>query len=114
MLVVVASFQAALALGAPWGVAAWGGAHAGVLPDDLRWSSAVAVPVYLVLVGFVASRRGGRARRPLLTGLSVLFMVGAVMNAASPSWVERLTWAPQAAVLAWSLWALRREEVARG
>ena len=44
-LAVVAAFQVALAAGAPWGRAAWGGQHQGRLPARLRIASAVAAGV---------------------------------------------------------------------
>ncbi|MCI0679398.1 MAG: hypothetical protein L0Z63_10210 [Actinobacteria bacterium] len=47
LLGVVTLFQLALAAGAPWGVAAWGGRHPGVLPTRLRIASVVvALVVY--------------------------------------------------------------------
>lgn len=36
----IATFEAALALGAPWGAVAFGGRHSGVLPGHLRWTAA--------------------------------------------------------------------------
>src|SRR4051794_16738071 len=57
-LVGIATFQAALAAGAPWGEAAYGGANAGVLPAGQRISSVVAVPVYLGLAGVAFGRIG--------------------------------------------------------
>jgi hypothetical protein len=114
LLLVVGAVQAALALGAPFGAAAWGGAHAGVLPPELRWSSAAAVPVYLLLVRFVATGRTSRARRFVYAGLALLFAIGALMNAASPSWVERALWTPVAAMLAYRFVSLWREEPRAG
>ncbi len=101
----IAAFQAALALGAPLGRAAWGGAHAGVLPRGLRLASACAAAAWLVaallvlgrarywtLLPFAVFRRGVMVLSPLLAG-------GAVMNVASSSPWERFFWAPAAAVL---------------
>src|SRR5918997_1038494 len=48
LFLAIAGFQAALAAGAPWGAAAYGGAHSGVLPESLRTSSSVAAAVYLL------------------------------------------------------------------
>ena len=45
LFVVLVAFQLALALGAPWGRAAYGGQTPGVLPAGRRVSSAVAVVV---------------------------------------------------------------------
>ena len=96
----IAAFQAALALGAPLGRAAWGGAHAGVLPRGLRLASACAAAGWLVaallvlgrvrywtLLPFAVFRRGVLVLSPLLAG-------GAVMNVASSSPWERFFWAP--------------------
>jgi hypothetical protein len=104
--VLVASFQGALALGAPWGRAAWGGAHRR-LPTGLRIASAFAVVLWLVAALLVVARAGydwspvppGTARWGtwVLFGLLVL---GTLMNLASRSMVERLIQTPVAAVLA--------------
>jgi hypothetical protein len=98
--VVVASFQVALALGAPFGRAAFGGAHAGTLPDEFRVVSAVAAGFWALAALHVVSRGGviRRFRRLadsritwVLAGLTAL---GALMNAASSSPWERFGWAP--------------------
>lgn len=101
---VIAVFQAALALGAPLGRAAWGGRTA-VLPDRLRRASAVAVVMWSWRP---RSSWAGLIDLPLprdvLTWgswiLVVLSSLGALMNVASSSPWERFGWAPLAAVLA--------------
>jgi hypothetical protein len=104
-LVGIATFQAALALGAPWGEAAYGGGSAGVLPAGQRISSVVAVPVYLALAGVASGRIGSpTVRRRVLRGASVLLGAGALLNLASPSVVERMIWVPVSVVAAVSLW----------
>ena len=97
---VVASFQAALALGAPFGRAAFGGANAGTLPVEFRVASAIATGLW-VLAALHALSRGGLTRRfPRLGNrrvtwvLAGLTAVGALMNAASSSPWERFGWAP--------------------
>ena len=101
LLAAVALFQAALALGAPFGKAAWGGQHPGVLSARLRIASGVAaVVVYPLVVLLVLAVAGvvewgwtpGTARVVgwLLAGL---FTVGALLNAISRSPAERW-WAP--------------------
>ena len=55
---IQAAFQAALALGAPLGRAAWGGAYEGQLPMGLRIASGVAVGVF-VLAALIVLGRGG-------------------------------------------------------
>ena len=97
---VVSSFQVALALGAPFGVAAFGGANAGQLPAELRLVSAVAAGFWVIAALHALSRGGLIHRFPrlgdrrftwALVGLST---VGALMNAASSSPWERFGWAP--------------------
>jgi hypothetical protein len=107
LLAGVGAFELALAAGAPWGAAAWGGQSPGVLPTSLRVASAAAVLVYGGLAVLVATDRVGwmwRAR--LLTAASLLIALGTVGNLASQSPVERV-WAPVAATLAVMLWRLR-------
>ncbi|GAA5157216.1 hypothetical protein [Ornithinimicrobium tianjinense] len=107
---VVGAFQVALALGAPWGRASYGGAHPGVLPDRLRVVSAGAAAVYAGLaVGITSHGTPVRVRRHLLTGIAVLMGVGAVMNGLSPSRPERAVWAPTTAVLSALAWRARRD-----
>lgn len=104
LLTGVAGFQLALAAGAPWGVVAYGGAHPGVLPDELRLASAVAAPVYGALAAVAAGAGGTRLRRGVLRGTTALLAVACAVNLASPSLPERLLWVPvtaAAAVLAW-------------
>ena len=97
LLVVIAAFQIALALGTPFGKAAWGGAHEGVLPARLRVASAIAgVVVYPTIIAVVLSASGligadlapgdGEVTMWVLTGV---FSVGAIANLASRSRVER-------------------------
>lgn len=106
----VAAFQVALAAGAPWGRASYGGAHPGVLPSRLRVVSAVAALFYSGLSAAVAHRHTPvRVRRQVLAGIATLMGVGAVMNGLSPSWPERAIWTPTTAVLAAFAWRARRD-----
>jgi hypothetical protein len=102
----LALFQIALALGAPWGRLAWGGAHEGVLPDRLRLASLAAlVPI---LAGLAAAlRAGGWLDWPgpgvatgLLYALAALFAVSFVGNALSRSPAERRMGVPLTLALA--------------
>jgi hypothetical protein len=103
--VVVASFQAALALGAPWGRAAWGGAHER-LPNRLRVASGFAVALWLA-AALVVLARAGYDWSPIPVSVArwgtwVLFgmlVVGTLMNLASRSRLERLIQTPTAVVL---------------
>lgn len=111
-------FQVALAAGAPWGAAAWGGAHDGVLPPALRAGSAVAALVWAGVAAVAAGRLlGPVGRRRLLLGAAVYTTVGIVMNAASPSGLERSVRVPATAVgsgLAWMAWRESRAGAAVG
>lgn len=102
----IAAFQFALALGAPLGRAAWGGANA-VLPMRLRRSSAVAAVIWLVAAVLILARAGlvSVPLPPVVLAvgawvLVVLSAVGALVNLASSSPWERFGWAPYAATLA--------------
>jgi len=97
LLLVVTAFQLGLAFGAPWGAAAWGGQHPGVLPRRLRIASGVAaVVVYPLIIALVLASAGiiGDGWLPvdgslIMWGLAALLGVGAVMNFFSPSPPER-------------------------
>lgn len=104
-LVVLGVFQAALAVGAPWGRAAYGGTNRGTLPHHLRAISGLAALGYGT--GAVLILRGSgspRGRTRAFTTLSVFMGIGALANGASRSPVERAVWTPVTAattVLAW-------------
>ena len=101
LLVVVAVFQLALALGAPLGKAAWGGAHEGVLPTRLRVVSAfVGLVVYPMIIAVILSASDliGADLVPGSGGVTMwvlasLFLIGAIANGVSRSRAERF-WAP--------------------
>ena len=102
----MAVFQAALALGAPLGAAAWGGAEAQI-PAGLRIASGVAAALWGLAALVILGRGGfhvpllspGFVRRGIWV-LVALLPLGAVMNFASPSPWERFIWGPVALVLA--------------
>jgi hypothetical protein len=104
-LAVIAIFELLLALGVPWGRAAWGGSQE-VLSPDLRMASAVAVVVWvgaalLVLgrAGYWASARWSGLLRWGTWLLVALLVLGALLNLASPSPWERFGWGPFGLVL---------------
>lgn len=106
LLALLAAFQLALALGAPWGRLTWGGRHPGALPARLRAGSAVSLLLYAIF-GVVAVSRSGLA--PVLPdaagriGMWVVFGVLALnvlQNLASRSPLERAVMTPVALVLA--------------
>lgn len=107
LLVVVALFQLAVAAGAPFGKAAWGGAHHGVLPPRLRVASAlVALVVYPAIIALVLSASDvldadflpGRGAA-IMWVLATIFLLGAIANAVSRSRIERW-WAPVSLAIA--------------
>ena len=109
LLLGVGAFQVALALGAPWGRAAWGGAHPGQLPPELRVASAVSLTVYGVLaVAAGSDLLPPVARRRILVAAGVLMGVGSAMNLASPSVLERVLWTPVTVALVLLLWRASR------
>ena len=104
---IIAMFQAALALGAPWGSASWGGSHEGQLPSELRIGSAFAVGVWALAVLIVLKRGGFRipfiALRLARHGtwiFAALSLLGALPQFASSSNWERFMWGPLALALA--------------
>ncbi len=102
---VVACFEVALALGAPFGSATMGGANHGRLPPELRIVAAVVAAFWLLAVVHALSRGGfidrfPRAGNPDLTWILLgLTALGALMNAASSSPWERYGWAPYTLLL---------------
>jgi hypothetical protein len=104
---VIVTSQTALALGAPFLAATFGGPTPGPLPANLRTASAIAAAFWAGAAVIVVSRAGSRVVA-LPAGftrwgtwvLVGVLAVGAVMNAASPSPWERYGWSPFTLVLA--------------
>lgn len=108
LLLVTLVFQLALAVGAPWGSAAWGGRHPGVLPPRLRWASAFAGLIVYPWITVLVVDAGELIELNLVdrdTGVTILwvltglFSLGALANLASRSRIEKL-WTPVAAGIA--------------
>jgi hypothetical protein len=109
LFLVICLFQIGLAIGLPWGEAAFGGANTGVLPAELRVSSAIAAVVYGALAVVAGTRLApAPIRRVVLYGAAGLMAVGVLANIASPSFVERIIWAPVTIVLTMCLWNAAR------
>ncbi|WP_411732641.1 hypothetical protein [Paeniglutamicibacter sp.] len=106
VLVLLALFQVALALGAPWGRFAWGGQHPGTLPTGYRIASALSILVYGFIAVLALDRAGVLDLFPegfSRVGSWVVFgylALGVVMNAISRSKPERYAMTPVALVLA--------------
>ena len=98
----------ALACGAPWGAAAWGGANEGTLPLGLRLASGLAGLIWIgVAMAAFGKILGPIGRRRLLVVAAAYCSVGVLANAASPSAMERAIWVPLTlfgATAAWLSW----------
>lgn len=105
LIAVVAGFQLALALGAPWGRFAMGGAFPGAFPPAMRVAAVVQIGVLVAAALVVLSRAGlamaswRAASRWLVWVIVALLAVSVVLNLITPSAVERMLWAPVATVL---------------
>jgi hypothetical protein len=103
----LSAFQLALAAGAPWGHAAFGGQHPGVLPARLRVSSAVATVVWAAVALIVARHAGLSVWAPLPDAwlavavwvATALGLVAIALNALTPSRIERAIWLPISVLL---------------
>ncbi|GAA1055041.1 hypothetical protein GCM10017608_18930 [Agromyces luteolus] len=105
ILALLAVFQLALALGAPLGRFAWGGAHR-VLPTRLRIGSLASIVIYAVIAVLALDRVDLIDVVPdavSTVGMWIVFgyfVLGIVMNAVSRSKPERYTMTPVVTVLA--------------
>jgi hypothetical protein len=100
LTVIVATFQIALALGAPWGAYAMGGAFPGRLPPVIRVLAIIQTIILLLFAGVVLARGGvalfkwARISINLIWVVVVVIAVSAVLNLITPSTGERMIWAP--------------------
>ncbi len=102
---IVAAFQLALALGAPWGAYAMGGRFPGTYPPAMRVAAIVQM-LQLVLMALAVLIRAGLilpAWRPrwgwLAWPVTLVLAVGVVLNLITPSPPERLIWTPVATLM---------------
>ena len=104
----VIAFQIALAVGAPWGAYAMGGAFPGRYPPRMRVAvvAAAGMAALLGLLVLIVLSSAGLIIVPMLTGLpSLIWLVVAfsavsvVLNAASRSAGERRIWVPVALLM---------------
>ena len=99
-------FQVLLAAGAPWGRAAYGGQSA-ELPAYLRVASAVAAVVWSFVALLVLRRVGVIGWSPMPTRwlraaswvVVVVMALATVLNAITPSAIERAIWFPVSALM---------------
>jgi hypothetical protein len=101
----VIAFQIALALGAPWGEFAMGGAYPGQFPPELR-VAAVVQAVILALLALVVLARAGvalpgwsRMARKAIWFVVAFSILSLILNSITPSVRERAIWAPVALVM---------------
>jgi hypothetical protein len=106
LLGIMAVFQAALALGAPFGAAAWGGRYSGMPPPGFRLASTVAaLIIYPGIITIVLNATGLvdidwlPANSGTMWLLVAIFTVGSVANLMSQSEPERI-WAPVSTAIA--------------
>jgi hypothetical protein len=105
LIAVVGVFQLALALGAPWGRFAMGGAFPGAYPPPMRVAALVQIGALLAMALVVLSRAGlalptwRAVSKGLVWGVVVLAGAAVVLNLITPSPMERLIWAPVASAL---------------
>jgi hypothetical protein len=107
LLGIIVAFQAALAFGAPWGAAAWGGQNPGVLPTRLRVASGITALVIYPLIALVILAAAGLiddAWLPVDHGVAMWVLagflaLGALLNLVSRSSRERI-WGPVALAIA--------------
>ena len=107
---VVFVFQLALVAGAPWGAAAFGGQHHGVLPTQFRATSVVSAMVYLALIVVTLRPRPARWRRIVLFVWFGILVLGVAMNLVSRSSIERAIWAPVSLLIAISVFVTARDK----
>ncbi len=104
LLLFIAIFQALLALGAPYGKAAWGGQKGKVLPRNYRIASAISCIFFIFTISVVLSATeiidlfSSSFENLFMWFLTVYLGLGIIMNAISRSKTERY-WAPFIAVM---------------
>ena len=102
---VVIAFQIALALGAPWGAYAMGGAFPGQFPPELRVAAVVQAVILAGLALVVLARAGitlpqwSRTSRWLVWVVVAFSALSLVLNLITPSARERAIWAPVALIM---------------
>jgi hypothetical protein len=101
----ILAFQMALALGAPWGEYAMGGAFPGRYPTELRVAAMIQATLWVLFACVILARAGmglrplARAARWMAWIIVALTAVSLVLNLLTPSAGERMLWSPVAFVL---------------
>jgi magnesium-transporting ATPase (P-type) len=116
LALLVVAFQLALAAGAPWGRLTMGGVYPDQLPQAMRVAAFVQALLLLIFAIIVAMRarlvlpRWHRLSRKLVWLVVAYTIVGAVLNAITPSAGERALWLPVVVVLAICVVVVARTE----
>jgi len=101
----VIAFQLALALGAPWGAYAMGGAFPGRFPPVMRITAVVQAVLLAVMAGVVLARAGlalpgwAQAATWLIWFVVAFSVVAVILNSITHSAGERRLWAPIALMM---------------
>ena len=97
---IVALFQLALALGAPWGEYTMGGRFRGQLPPNMRIAALIQIIILLSMAFIVLIKSGWAFSQFYSIGrvgiwfVAAFFVLGSILNLATPSKSERTIWAP--------------------
>ncbi len=101
----VVVFQLALAVGAPWGAYAMGGAFPGRFPPAMRVAAVVQAFLLAAMAGVVLARAGlalpgwASVATWLIWFVVAFAVVATILNSITPSAGERRLWAPVALVM---------------
>jgi hypothetical protein len=97
---IVALFQLALALGAPWGEYTMGGRFPGRLPTKMRFAALIQIIILLGMAFIVLIKSGWAFRQLYSVGrigiwfVAAFFVFGSILNLSTPSKGERAIWGP--------------------
>ena len=97
---IVALFQLALALGAPWGEYTMGGRFPGRLPSKMRIAALIQIIILLGMAFIVLIKSGWAFSQLYSIGrigiwfVAAFFVVGSILNLSTPSKGERAIWGP--------------------
>lgn len=104
-IALVALFQLALAAGVPWGSVAMAGKFPGRFPPHMR-AVAFLQTFVLIFLGTIVWTRAGiifpqwhLASEKYIWGVVAFGVLGLIMNLITPVRLERVIWAPIAAIL---------------
>jgi hypothetical protein len=97
---IVALFQLALALGAPWGEYTVGGRFPGKLPPKMRIAALIQIIILLGMAFIVLINSGWAFSQLYSIGrigiwfVAAFFVLGSILNLSTPSKGERAIWGP--------------------